>query len=427
MFEKLVQIFKIKDLRKKILYTVALLVVFRLAAQIPVPGANTENLKRFFESNQLFGLLNVFTGGAMENLSVVMLGVGPYITATIIMQLLSMIVPSVQKMMKEEGEAGRNKFNQWSRILTVPLAAMQGYAMINMLSRGNQPVITNLTGWTLITTIVCITAGSIFLMWLGELITESGVGNGISLIIFAGIVTKIPQSIYQTAITFDPSQLINMIIFSIIAIVVIAGIVFVTEARRNIPVSYARRVRGMKMYGGAQTYLPLRVNAAGVIPIIFAMSVMLFPGMVANFFVNSSQKWLASVAQNTAHLFQNQTFYSVLYFVLVVAFTYFYTSVIFEPKSVAEHLQKQGGFVPGIRPGRPTQDYLRQTVNKITLAGALFLGVVAILPFLVQAGTKIATFNYMIGGTSILIVVSVVLETVKQVESQMIMRDYKGF
>lgn len=427
MFEKLIQIFKIKDLRRKILYTLALLVIFRLAAQIPVPGVNTEALRRFFESNQLFGLLNVFTGGAMANMSIVMLGVGPYITATIIMQLLSMIIPSIEKMMREEGEAGRNRFNQWSRLLTIPLAAMQGYGMINMLSRSSQPIITDLTPFNLITIIFSITAGSIFLMWLGELITENGIGNGISLIIFAGIVARIPESIYQTAVTFDQTQVINLIIFFIIAVVVIAGVVFITEARRNVPVSYARRVRGMKMYGGAQTYLPLRVNAAGVIPIIFAMSVMLFPGMVANFFVNSSHEFLAKFARNIVSLFQNQLFYGILYFILVVAFTYFYTSVIFEPKSVAENLQKQGGFIPGIRPGKPTIDYLRTTVNRITLAGALFLGVVAVLPFIVQAATKVTTFRYMIGGTSILIVVSVVLETVKQIESQMIMRDYEGF
>ncbi len=427
MFEKLIQIFKVKDLRKKIFYTLILLVIFRLAAQIPVPGVNLENLKKFFETNQLFGLLNVFTGGAMANMSVVMLGVGPYITATIIMQLLSMIVPRIQRMMKEEGEAGRNKFNQWSRLLTIPLAVMQSYAMINMLSRSSQPVIGELTPFNLVTIIVSITAGSVFLMWLGELITENGIGNGISLIIFAGIVSRMPQSIYQTAATFDPSQIINLIIFFVIAVVVIAGVVFITEARRNVPVSYARRMRGMKMYGGAQTYLPLRVNTAGVIPIIFAMSVMLFPGMVANFFVNSPNEFLAKSAQNIAGLFQNQLFYGILYFVLVVAFTYFYTSVIFEPKSVAEHLQRQGGFIPGIRPGPPTADYLHITVNRITLAGAMFLGIVAVLPFVVQAGTGVTTFNYMIGGTSILIMVSVVLETIKQVESQMIMRDYEGF
>lgn len=425
MLEKLIQIFKIKDLRKKILFVVALLVIFRAAAHIPIPGVDIESLRRFFQGNQILGLLNMFSGGGMENFSVVAMGVAPYITASIIIQLLIMIVPQLEKLAKEEGEVGRQKINQITRWLTVPLAALQSYAMISLLQRAGQGILGELPPFTLITTIITLTAGTIFLMWLGEQITEKGIGNGISLIIFAGIVADIPRAVQQALLEFNTSKILDLIIFAIIAVVVIAGIVFITEAQRNIPISYARRVRGMKMYGGISTHLPLRVNQAGVIPIIFAMSVMLFPGMVANFFVHAKTAWLADIAQRTIDLFQNQIFYGILYFILVFLFTYFYTAVTFDPKSISENIQKQGGFIPGIRPGRQTAEYLHKTLNRITLAGALFLGVIAVLPFIMRAFFDIPALT--IGGTGILIVVSVVIETVRQVQSQMVMRDYEKF
>lgn len=432
--EKILQLWKVKDIRNKILYILALLLVFRIAAHIPVPGVDVENLKNFFSSNQVLGLLNLFSGGALENFSVVMLGLGPYITASIIFQLLTMIIPRLEALQKE-GESGRAKINQYTRILTVPLAAMQAYATITLLRRSGQSfaagagvpqgIIGDLTMFQLVSAIVMITAGSIFLMWLGELITEKGIGNGISLLIFAGIIAALPRSIQQTFAVFDPSQIFTYLIFVAIAIVTIAGVVIITEGQRNIPVSYARRIRGNKVYGGVNTHLPLRVNQAGVIPIIFAISIVLIPPIVAQFFVGSSTAWLASLAQGVINIFNNQLFYGVIYFVFVVAFTYFYTAVIFHPDQIAENLQKQGGFIPGIRPGRPTTGYLSYVSNRILLTGALFLGVIAVLPFILQAATNIQTL--VLGGTSLLIVVSVVIETVKQIESKLVMRDYEGF
>ena len=425
MLEKIVQIFKIKDLRKKIFYVLMMLVVFRLAAHIPVPGVDITTLRKFFESNQILGLLNMFTGGAMDNFSVVALGVGPYITASIIMQLLVMVVPYLEKLQKEEGEAGRAKINKITRYSTVPLAALQAYSMIALLQRSGQGIIGDIPIFDLVTMVVIMTAGTIFLMWIGELMTEHGIGNGISLIIFAGIVSAVPQAIQQTVVSFDSSKLIDLVGFGIIAVVVIAGIVFITEGQRNIPISFARRVRGNKMYGGTSSHLPLKVNQAGVIPIIFAMSVMLLPGMVANFFASSQNEMVGQVARQTVALFDNQLFYGAFYFVLVVLFTYFYTAVTFDPKQISENVQRQGGFVPGIRPGRHTAEYLHKTLNRITLTGALFLGLVAVLPFIMRAILDIPSL--IIGGTGILIVVSVVIETVKQIESQVVMRDYDKF
>lgn len=425
MFEKIAQIFKIKELRKKIFFAVALLIVFRLAAHIPVPGVDASALKSFFESNQIFGLLNMFTGGGMENFSIVAMGVGPYITSSIIMQLLVMVVPALEKMQKEEGEDGRRKMNQITRWLTIPLAALQSYSMIVLLQKSGQNILGDLDPFKLTTMIITLTAGTIFLMWLGELITEKGIGNGVSLIIFAGIVSAIPLSIQQAFVNFDQSKIIELVIFSVVAIVVIAGIVFITEGQRNIPVQYARRVRGMKMYGGTTSHLPLKVNQAGVIPIIFAMSLMLLPGMIANFLVNVNNAMVKDIAQNVADLFNNNLFYGALYFVMVIFFTYFYTAVTFDPKQISEHLQKQGGFIPGIRPGTHTREYLNKTMTRITLAGSFFLGLVAVLPFIMKAVFDVPSL--VIGGTGILIVVSVVIETVRQIESEMVMRDYESF
>jgi preprotein translocase subunit SecY len=423
MLEKFTQIIKIKELRNKILFVLGILVVFRLAANIPVPGVNVEQLRQFFENNQFFGLLNMFSGGGLRNISIVMLGVGPYITASIIMQLLTMIVPRLEQIYKEEGEAGRQKFNQWTRWITVPLAVLQTYGMITLFR--SQNIIGNLTPLQLVTIISTATAGTIFLMWLGELITEKNIGNGVSMIIFAGIVAGLPTSLSRLFVVWDSSKLFMYIGYLAFALIVIAGVVFITEGQRNIPVSYAKRIRGNRVYGGTSTHLPLRVNQAGVIPIIFAMSIMLFPGMIANFFVHASNPTVANMASFVNNIFKNQLFYGSAYFMLVVLFTYFYTAVTFDPKNIAENLQKQGGFVPGIRPGQATGEYLQRVLNRITLTGSLFLGTIAVLPFVVQGLTNIQTLS--IGGTGLLIVVSVVIEIMKQIESQLIMRDYEGF
>lgn len=423
MLEKLVQIFKIKELRNKILFVLGILIVFRLAANIPVPGVNIDQLRNFFENNQFFGLINMFSGGGLRNISIVMLGVGPYITASIIMQLLTMIIPRLEQIYKEEGEAGRQKFNMWTRWLTVPLAALQTFGMITLFR--SQGIFGDLTGLQLGTIIFTATAGTVFLMWLGELITEKNIGNGVSIIIFAGIVAGLPTTLSRIFAIWDPSKLFTYIVYLAFAILVIGAVVFITEGQRNIPISYAKRVRGNRIYGGTSTHLPLRVNQAGVIPIIFAMSIMLFPGMIANFFVHASNSAIANLALSVSNLFKNQVFYGSAYFILVVLFTYFYTAVTFDPKNIAENLQKQGGFVPGIRPGQTTTDYLHRVLNRITLTGALFLGAIAVLPFIVQGLTNIQSLT--IGGTGLLIVVSVVIEIMKQIESQLIMRDYEGF
>lgn len=425
MLAKLQQIFKAKDVRNNIFFVLVLLVVSRVAAHIPVPGINVLDLKAYFESNQVLGLLDLFSGGAMQNFSVVMLGVGPYITASIIFQLLVMIVPRLEALSKD-GEYGREKINQYTRLLTVPLAFIQGYSFIKLLSnQTNGRLLSDVTTMQLIATLVIVTAGTMFLMWLGELITERHIGNGVSLLIFAGIVSGLPQSIRNTFIAIDNTMVLNLLIFAVIALVTIAAIVLITEGTRNIPVSYARHVVGQKNVGGVKTHLPLRVNQAGVIPIIFAISVIIFPPMVAQFFVRSQVDWVANSSQWIIDVFANQTFYAVFYFLMVVFFTYFYTSVIFKPVEIADNLQKQGGFIPGIRPGRQTSDYLGTTMNRIVFIGAIFLGLIAILPLIVGPITGIATIG--LGGTSLLITVSVVIETVKQIDAQLIMRDYEGF
>jgi preprotein translocase subunit SecY len=421
-YDRLVQIWKIKDLRRSIIFVFLLLVVFRIAAHIPIPGINVDNLRSFFASNQILGLLNLFSGGGMENFSVVMLGVGPYITASIIFQLLAMIIPKLEEITKSPG--GQEKINHYTRILTVPLAFLQGYAMITLLRQSPQQIISDLDIFKLLTILLTITAGTIFLMWLGELISEKKIGNGISLLIFVGIVSSIPSALGQTFAIFDYSEIFNLLIFTFVALITVVGVVIITEGQRNIPVSYARRIRGMRMFGGTNTHLPLRVNMAGVIPIIFAVSIILFPPMIAQFFLHAKTQFLARAAEFTVQFFQNQIVYGVLYFVLVFAFTFFYTAVIFHPDQIAENLQKQGGFIPGIRPGRPTAEYLGATINRINFTGALFLGLIAVLPLVLRSFTGMQSL--VIGGTSILIVVSVVIETIKQIESQLTMRDYEG-
>jgi preprotein translocase subunit SecY len=425
MFQKIIRIFHIKDLRNKVFFVLAILAASRLIAAIPIPGVDLGKLQDFFSSNQLFGMMNVFTGGAMSQMSIAMLGLGPYITATIILQLLTMISPRLKEMYQEAGEQGRERFNQYARIATVPLAIIQGFSFLKILR--SKEIIPVLSPIETIGNIIIITAGAVLLMWLGELITQKGIGNGVSLLIFAGIVERIPSQIGQTVFTWDPSKVFSYIMFLVTALIVISAVVFITEGQKNIPISYAKRIRGHKMYGGASTFLPLRINQAGVIPIIFAISIMLMPGLVATFFSNSTIPALASFATKINNIFQNQLFYIIVYFVLVVAFTYFYTAVTFDPKNVSENLQKSGGFIPGIRPGQNTSQYISYIINRITLIGAVFLGFIAVLPMIVQKLTGVISFEFLIGGTSLLIVVSVVLETIKQINAQLVMRDYESF
>lgn len=414
------QIFRRPEIRNKVLFILALLAVAQLAHSIPIPAVDTTKLRDFMSQNALFGLYGTFTGGSLSTLSIAMLGLGPYITASIIMQLLTMIFPSLEQMYKYEGEAGRTRFNQFSRLLTVPLAMVQGYGFLAILQR--QGVIEGVTGLHMLSSLIIIAAGSVFLMWLGELITEKNLGNGTSLLILAGIVAKFPQNIQQAIFTYTPDQLFTYIAFVLVGLAVIAGVVFISEAQRNIPINYARRVRGMKQYGGVSTYLPMRVNNAGVIPIIFALSLLLFPGIIANFLTASKIVSVAKVATMVSQFLQNQLVYGIFYFVLVVLFTYFYTAITFDPKSIAENIQKQGGYIPGIRPGAQTTQFLHHLLNRVTLVGAIFLGTIAVLPNVVQGFTGITAFT--VGGTSILIVVSVALEIMKQVQAQLSLYEY---
>lgn len=407
-------------LRKRVLFVLGALAVFRVLAAIPVPGIDTTRLAEYFANNQFLGLLNIFSGGGLSNFSIVMLGVGPYITASIIMQLMTILSPKLKAMYHEEGEAGRRKFSQWSRMLTVPLAVIQGFGLISLLTQ--QGVVPALPSPELWLNILIITAGSLLLMWIGELISEFGIGNGVSIIIFAGIVASLPGAIAQLAFTFDPAQIPVYIGFLAAAVAVVAGVVAITEAERPVPVTYSKQVRGGKSYGGATSYLPLRVNQAGVIPIIFALSILLLPQMVVNMIGGIADPSVQGVVNALNAFLNNGWFYSIFYFVLVFLFTYFYTAITFEPETVAENLQKSGAFIPGIRPGKSTEEYLGNIVTRITFVGALFLGLIAVLPMIMQA----VTGNTMlaIGGTGLLIVVSVVLDLVKKIDAQASTREY---
>ncbi len=420
MWEKFKLILKDTDLRRKFLYLLGFLAVFRLISSIPIPGIDALRLRQFFESNQFFGLLNLFSGGALGNLSIMMLGVGPYITGSIIMQLLTMIFPTLKELAQEEGEAGRQKFNQYSRLLTVPLAFVQGFGLLTILER--QGILHFLTFYEKFANVIIVAAGSILLMWIGELISEYALGNGVSLLIFAGIVARFPSDLRQTFLAFDGSQLPTLIAFAAIAVITVAAVVYISEGDRPVPVYYAKRIRGMRMYGGTTTYLPLKVNQAGVIPIIFALSILLLPQMIASFFASSSNALLKIVSSFIINFFASPWPYAAAYFLLVFLFTYFYTAVTFDPQSVSKNLQQSGAFLPGIRPGNSTAEFLSKIVTRITFVGALFLGAVAVLPLILRAMTGISTLT--IGGTALLIVVSVVLETAKQVEGQLSLRSY---
>ena len=422
MLNRIKIILKDKDLRKKILFVLFALVLFRLGANIPIPGVDQARLEAFMSGNQLFGLLDIFSGGGLSNLSVMMLGVGPYITASIIMQLFTMIFPKLKEIYQEEGEAGRQKFNQYSRYLTVPLGFLQGLALLTLLER--QQVLVGLTLFDRLVNVIIVTAGSVFLMWIGELISEYKIGNGISFIIFAGIVSSLPQIVVTNLLNYSVRMVPTYLAFVVVSIIVIAGVVFVNEGERKIPVAYAKQVRGNKLYGGASTYLPLRVNQAGVIPIIFAISLLLFPQFIAQASSIVSRDFALRMNEFVSGILSNIFVYSALYFVLVVVFTYFYTAVTFDPQEISKNLQRSGGFIPGIRPGQMTTDYVSKIVHRITLFGALFLGVVAILPNVTQMVTGIQALS--IGGTALLIVVAVALEVMKQVDSQLSIREYEG-
>lgn len=413
-------ILKDSKLRNRILFVLGAFVVFRFLAAIPIPGVDTLRLSQFLSNNQFFGVLNIFSGGGLSNLSIIMLGVGPYITASIIMQLLAMMIPSLKAMSQEEGDAGRMKFSQYSRMLSVPLAFIQGFGLLTLLER--QGILGQLSMFDRIENLVIIAAGSVLLMWIGELISEFGIGNGTSLIIFAGIVSALPTQISQFAFGFDQSQIPVYIALAVVGLLVIAGVVFATEAERPIPVTYAKQVRGNRVTGGVSTYLPLRLNQAGVIPIIFALSILLFPQLLGNIFATANNGVLQSISQALISFSQNNLLYGLAYFLLVFVFTYFYTAVTFDPKQLSENLQKNGAFIPGIRPGTGTADYISYVLNRITLIGALFLGVIAILPLVVRSLTGITAIA--LGGTALLIVVSVVIDLIKKVDAQISMREY---
>ncbi len=421
----MIDAFSLPDLRQKLIFTVGVLIVFRFIAHVPLPGVDLTALRDVFEKNQLLGMLDMFSGGAMRNFSVAAMGVYPYITASIIMQLLVPVIPSL-RVLSMEGEAGRHKINQYTHWLTIPMAALQGYAQLALLR--SQNVIGASDALSTVAMVISLTAGTVFLVWLGELITERGIGNGVSIIIFGGIVAGLPDMIGRGYVAKE--NLIGLLVFAVFGLILIALIVIFTEGHRRIPVQYAKTAfKGARMYRQTgSTYVPLRVNTAGMIPLIFAMSLMIFPATIASYFVNPAEPNIANMimewfSPNTA--LPIGLFYWVFYFLLVVAFAFFYTMVIFEQMNLAQTLQRQGGFIPGVRPGKPTTEYLSKVINRITWGGALFLALVAVMPFLVREMTNVAVLS--LSSTAILIVVGVALDTMKQIEAQLTMRRYEGF
>jgi preprotein translocase subunit SecY len=430
MLQAVIRAFKIPDLRQKIIFTLLMLLVFRVVAHIPVPGVDLVRLEQLLQENQLLGMLNLFSGSALRNFSIAAMGVYPYITATIIFQLLIPIVPRLEELSKE-GESGRATINRYQHIATVPLALLQAFGQCQLMT--SQGVLSNFgvfngdTALRSIAILLSMTAGSMFLVWIGELITQNGIGQGVSIIILGGIVANLPTSIGQLVTGNTVSQnIVGTIIFILLGLVTIVGIVLINEGQRKITVNYARRVRGNRQYGGQSTHIPLKVNSAGMIPLIFAVSIMVFPGYIANLFTASDREWLRGPANFLARVFDaNSLQYQVIYFLMVVGFTYFYTVVIFQQQNIAENLQKNGGFIPGIRPGQPTSVFLHRVLTRITLVGALFLGTVAVLPWIASRITGVSTL--FLGSTSLLIVVGVAIDTMRQLEAQLLMRHYEGF
>ncbi len=418
---KIKLIIKDKTLSKRVLFVLGALIIFRLMSNIPIPIAVNSNLEGFLGQNSMLGFMNLLTGGGLSAISIMMLGVGPYITASIIMQLMTMMSDKVKAMYHEEGEAGKKKFIQISRKLTIILALMQGFGLIKFLQMQNI-ISANLSLFEILTNVIIVAAGSILLMWVGELITEFGIGDGVSLIIFAGIVAGAPTTVAQLAVQFNPADIPLYLGFVLVAVAIIAGIVTMTEAERPVPITYAKQVRGSKTYGGVSTYLPLRVNQAGVIPIIFALSFLMFPQMLVTILSTIENETVQAISLAVSNFLANTFYTSIIYFVLVFAFTFFYTAVTFDPESIATNLQKNGAFIPGVRPGRSTSEFLAKILTRITLVGAVFLGAVAVLPFAMVTITHNQAMA--LGGTAILIVVSVVIDLVKKIEAQLSMREY---
>lgn len=440
MLEALQNAMRLPDLRRKIIFTLFILVIYRIAAHIPVPGVDLAALDAVFNpanataTSGLLSVLDIFSGGALSNFSVVAMGVYPYITASIIMQLLTPLIPQLEALQKE-GDQGRRRINQITHWITIPLAFLQGIGQASIMANTSPPVLPGynalnmfnpasplfISTWAIMATLV---AGTMFALWLGELISEQGIGSGVSIIIFGGIVAGIPTRVIQLA----SQSALTLIIFLVITLITIIGIVYLQEGQRRIPVQYGKRVRGMKVYGGGSTYIPLRVNSAGMIPLIFAVSILIFPALVASWFQNSNADWLRNFAVGVVNLFDTRGwFYAGVYFVLVIAFTFFYTYIVFQQQNLAETLQNQGGFIPGIRPGPSTTRYLNGVVMRITIIGALGLGIIALLPFTERIISGSDTQTLIVSSTGLLIVVGVVLDTMKQLEAQLMMRHYEGF
>lgn len=413
-------LFSDRYLRNSILFTLVMLIAFRFLASIPVPGVNPAVLQQFLQNNEFFSFLNLFSGGGLSQLSIVVLGVGPYITASIIMQLMTTVSPKLKTMFHEDGSAGRKKFNNLSRLLTVPIALIQGVGILTLLAR--QGALPELGIEGMVANVLVVTAGAMLVTWIGELITEFGVGNGVSLLIFAGIVSSVPSVLNQLVQAYIPSELFNYVIYAIVVLVVIVAVVLVNEAERRVTITYAKQVRGMSTYGGADTYVPMKVNQAGVMPIIFALSILLFPQMIAGWLLESDISWLAEAAKGVNFVLQHNVWYPVIYFILVFGFTYFYTAITFDPEAMAENLHKSGAFVPGIRPGVSTEEYFAKVASRLTFVGALFLGLIAVLPIVLLSTT--GNTAVAVGGTGILIVVSVVLDLIKKLDAQIAMRQY---
>ncbi len=414
-------IFTDGQLRTRILFVIGILFITRFLSAIPIPEVDAAQLASLLAGNKAFSFLNILSGGGIASFSIVMLGVGPYITASIIMQLSTVLSPRLKEMYQEEGDAGRKRFVQYGRLLSLPLAVIQGYALLTLLARQN--VLPEMSGAEMTSNLVIITAGTMLMMWLGEQINERGIGNGVSLIIFAGIVAMIPTTLGQYFLTFDPSQIPVLVVLLTLSLIVISGIVYITEAERKVPVTYAKESRlGASAGFGSTTYLPLRLNQAGVVPIIFAISILIFPQLAAQLFASSGNASLQSFSRMLNEVVANQWIYGVTYFVLVVAFTYFYTAVTFDPQKTADNLAKNGAFIPGYRPGNITAEYIGYVLARVTLVGAVFLGIVAVLPVAIQGITGITAIA--VGGTSLLIAVSVVLDLIKKIDAQLSMREY---
>ncbi len=429
MFQTIKNAWKIPDLRKKILFTLLMLVIFRFGSFIPVPFLSTEAISAFMSSmgeDSLLNLMNMFSGGAFSQATIFAMSISPYINASIIMQLLTVAIPALERISKE-GVEGRKKIAQWSRYLTVVLALVQAWGLYMALNKDLLNTPEGIPSWLIMVTIILtFTAGTAFLMWLGEQINEKGIGNGISMLIFAGIVSRGPELV-RTIMSYMQSgnlHWIGVIVLVVVAILVIGFVVFMNNSERRIPVQYSKRVVGRKMYGGQSTHIPIKVAAAGVMPIIFAMSIMAFPATIAGFFGKTAANTTGFWGGVLNFMSSDHWFYAILYFLLIIFFTYFYTAIQYNPIEMANNMKKNGGFIPGIRPGKTTSDYISKSMTKITLAGAIFLGIIAVLPILMS---QFAGINISIGGTSLLIMVGVALETVKQMESQMVMRHYKGF